>query len=432
MSFRSEAGMKICFAVEYFWPSLGGAQEVVRHLATGLVRLGHEVSVATSHHPERTLFVLDGVAIHPFPVAGSALSGMSGPLADYQNFICQGAFDLICVYAAQQWAWDALLPVLPEVKAKLVWIPCGFSAYGQASSAWYFKQLAEHLHHVDLLVFHTASGRDAQWAAAYPDVSSICIPNGAEAAEFDVPLDPEFAVRHSLEPSRKLVLTVGTVTGGKGHLELIQSLAFLPAELGPVHLMLNGARPPTESFRQRFFRELGQCYRQAGLGMALRHSIRRLAERAGLLVEVDDFKVAMARAEQQGHRITWCDLPRAELRQAYLHADLFVLASHFEYSPLVLFEAAAAGLAFISSPAGNADEICEWTGAGVLCAAEPQAATGRLKIDPAALAETMTSMLNNEALRQRLGRQGAIAVRESFDWPKLVLRYETAFQKLFK
>ena len=52
----------------------------------------------------------------------------------------------------------------------------------------------------------------------------------------------------------------------------------------------------------------------------------------------------MGRINSRGgdrRRAVVIDLPRAELIQAYLNSNLFVFASKVEYSPLVLYEAAA-------------------------------------------------------------------------------------------
>ncbi len=48
------------------------------------------------------------------------------------------------------------------------------------------------------------------------------------------------------------------------------------------------------------------------------------------------------------------DLPREKVVDAFFEADLFVFASKVEYSPLVLFESAAAGTPFLTVPVGNA------------------------------------------------------------------------------
>ena len=68
----------------------------------------------------------------------------------------------------------------------------------------------------------------------------------------------------------------------------------------------------------------------------------------------------------RGRRVLLADPPRDQVVEAYWDADLFVFCSMVECSPLVLFEAMAAGLPFVSLDVGNAAEIAAWSGAGVI------------------------------------------------------------------
>ena len=117
------------------------------------------------------------------------------------------------------------------------------------------------------------------------------------------------------------------------------------------------------------------------------------------------------------------NLPRAELVEAMFAADLFVFASNVEYSPLVLFEACAAGLPYITVPVGNADEIVRWTGGGVLCPAARDE-RGYTRVDPAVLAAQIDAMLADPAMRQALGAAGREAWRRHFNWAAIAPRYE--------
>jgi len=125
---------------------------------------------------------------------------------------------------------------------------------------------------------------------------------------------------------------------------------------------------------------------------------------------------------QSGKRVLLLDLPRAELIQAYKAADLFVFASKIEYSPLVLFEAAAAGTPFLSVPVGNVDEIIRWTGAGVLCDATKDS-RGYIHVDPQVLAFEMSRCMNDRAMLRRL-RTTAQETCRSFTWRVIVGHYE--------
>ena len=104
-------------------------------------------------------------------------------------------------------------------------------------------------------------------------------------------------------------------------------------------------------------------------------------------------------------------------------SDLFVFASIVEYSPLVLFEAVAAGRPFLSVPVGNAEEIARWTGGGVICPAAKDA-RGDTRVDPGVLAREMGRLLKDDELRTRLARTGKERWRRQFTWQAIAPRYE--------
>ncbi|MCA3121897.1 MAG: glycosyltransferase, partial [Rhodocyclaceae bacterium] len=119
-------------------------------------------------------------------------------------------------------------------------------------------------------------------------------------------------------------------------------------------------------------------------------------------------------------------LPRQEVVQAYLNADLFVFASNVEYSPLVLFESAAAGLPFLSVPVGNAAEIAEWTGCGIICPAA-QDARGYTRVSAEILGAGISRLVDNQAHLRALGATGRQRFLESYTWEAITRRYEALF-----
>jgi glycosyltransferase involved in cell wall biosynthesis len=129
---------------------------------------------------------------------------------------------------------------------------------------------------------------------------------------------------------------------------------------------------------------------------------------------------------EKGKKVVLVDLPRPELVQAYLQADLFVFASNIEYSPLVLFEAAAAGLPFLTVPVGNASEIVEWTGGGEICAA-PLDTHSYIRVNPKELAKHIESLAKDDERRIEMGKRGKDAARSRFNWAYLANEYESLF-----
>ena len=129
------------------------------------------------------------------------------------------------------------------------------------------------------------------------------------------------------------------------------------------------------------------------------------------------------RCAQPAKKVVCVDLPRADLIEAFKAADLFVFASNVEYSPLVLFEAAASGTPFLSVPVGNAAEIARWTAGGEICPAATDE-HGYTRVDPSVLAREMCRLMNDADTRARLAVDGKARWRSRFTWKAIASQYE--------
>jgi hypothetical protein len=135
----NRAPMKFLFCCEFYYPSIGGVQEVMKQIAERLVARGHEVTVATTALPNRDFTSLNGVQIAEFAVSGNLVRGMHGEIDRYRQFVKTFECDAILIKAAQQWTFDALWSDLAEISARKVFIPCGFSGLYESRYQAYFK-----------------------------------------------------------------------------------------------------------------------------------------------------------------------------------------------------------------------------------------------------------------------------------------------------
>src|ERR1700731_765564 len=119
--------MRLLFCCELYHPSRGGVQEVMRQVAERLAAAGHDTTVVTSYLPERDFSSYNGGGVKAFEVAGNAVVGMRGEVDRYRDFVLNFDADAILIKAAQQWTFDALWPILDQIEARKVFIPCGFS-----------------------------------------------------------------------------------------------------------------------------------------------------------------------------------------------------------------------------------------------------------------------------------------------------------------
>jgi glycosyltransferase involved in cell wall biosynthesis len=418
--------VRILLACEFYEPSVGGVQEVMRQVAVRLVERGHQVTMATTRLPERRGSKIDGVDIAEFAVSGNLVRGLTGEVDAYRRYVLEADYDLFMVKAAQQWTFDALVPILDQMTKPKIFVPCGFSGLYEPAYADYYQRMPDLLGKFDRLIFYASDYRDINLARSQGLSNFAILPNGASEREFDVAPDPGFRRRHGIPDEAFLVLTVGNLSGLKGHRELAEAfeLARLPSDR-PAVLILNGNNSPVSRGVRGFLsRVLRPLLLRAGLGGALK------ALGFSAAPPLKDL-VARINRTAPAKRALLVDLPRAELVQAYLNSDLFVLASNVEYSPLVLFEAAAAGLPFLSVPVGNAEEIARWTGAGEICPA-PRDALGYTRVEPATLARHIESLAARAQDRKAYAEAGRRNWREQFTWQRIAARYEEVFVRLLE
>jgi len=467
--------MRLLFCCEFYYPSIGGVQEVMRQLAERMVQRGHQVTVATSRLANRTSNNLNGVNIEEFGVTGNAVRGMTGEVDRYRDFILHADVDAILIKAAQQWTFDALWPIADEIRTRKVFIPCGFSGLYQPAYGDYFRQLPDILRSFDHLIFYASKYRDIDFARNHGMDHFTIIPNGASEVEFETARDRFFRERHNIPGESFVFLTVGSLTGMKGHLELAKAFLRLNVDARPAVLILNGnnaqitavvsspepvngsaenatnmaAESPDQtssknilfrfvSLNRRLYRYLKIIWEalsaRGWLGILELTGVvvqRRVPfmyhtlERTLLFRFLNPLQHLVMKINNGPSlkRVLLVDLPRHELIQAYKNADLFVFASNVEYSPLVLFESAAAGLPFLTVPVGNAVEIADWTGCGVVCPANVDS-RGYTRVDPGVLAKHMREAMNSPHLLRELGQKGHERWKEKYAWSKIVVDYE--------
>jgi glycosyltransferase involved in cell wall biosynthesis len=375
--------MKILHTVEFYHPSKGGAQEVIRQISEQLAKRGHGVTVATTKLPDRKSTSLNGVGIEEFAISGNAVRGCAGEIARYQEFLCTGDFDVMMNYAAQQWATDLVFPALDQLRCRKIMAPCGFSALGDLGYDSYFRDLPDALRKYDHLIFHSYSGRDVEFARKRGIQPYSVIPNGASLEEFDQ-TDLSFRRRYNIPANETLLLTVGSHTGAKGHSLAMD--AFRRARIGPATLVIIGNTLGSVGC-------LPRCYVQAKVV-----ELTTLGKKRVLLLNP----------------------PRAEVVSAYHSADLFVFGSTIECSPIVLFEAAASRTPFVSSACGNAAEIAEWTGCGKILSANTAAA----------MAKSIEDMLADKRQLEAMADEGVRNWKKRFTWQSIAAQYEQLYEQV--
>lgn len=390
---------RVLLCCEHYPPSIGGVQEVMRQIAERLAADGVDVTVASSPHPDRPRDTLrNGVRVVSFPIKGNRAKGIAGPVEEYHSFLLQGNFDALLIKAAQQWTFDAAIEVLPKLSCRKLFIPCGFSGLRDPLYANYFRLMPDWLRCFDGLIFYATDYQDIAFARHHNVSHLHLVPNGVDEREFIDPCDHGVRQKLGINVDDDLLLSVGSRLAAKGHWEVIR--AFRQARLvRPATLVINANSPGNR------FVEL------------LKRQIKHLSKGRWPLI----WLAWLQGLQTSSKRVMIVDLQRSDVVNLYKSANLFILASHVEYSPLVLFEACAAGTPFLASSAGNSSEIALWTGGGRVI---PRHKETSAVLSISVLANEMEDMLSDSKKLRAMGQAARTSIWDKgFTWDQIVQEY---------
>jgi len=369
--------MKILHTVQRYFPESGGSEEVVRQISEHLVRWGHEVTVATRVCPERTSRTINGVRIAEFDLGGNSADGIRGDSRPLVDFVRTSDFDVIMNYAAQIWSTDLFFPLLPELRAKMVLVPCGYSALRNPRFAGYFRSMPDILRRYDAVVYLSPNYIDAKFGKDHGLTNGVVIPNGADPREFDPALTGRFRARYGVG-SRPVMLNVSNHSTLKNH-RFFWTCARSLADLNVLPVLIGSAYFPSPK------KWLKECYAECRWHGAAHH---------GLVLE---------------------DLPRSGVAEAYVDADVFVFGSRVECSPLVMFEAFASRTLFVATESGNITDHAD-----IACVVQDE----REAVDL-----IRRYLRSPEMFRERIER-GYDAVQRELNWEQIARNYLSLYSTL--
>jgi glycosyltransferase involved in cell wall biosynthesis len=369
-------------------------QEVVKQISERLVKLGHQVTVATRKMEGRNSRNINGVTIQEFDVSGNKVIGYKGSdVQSYQEYLLKSDFDVITFFAAQQWATDLALEILPQIRAMKVSVPTGYSGLYIEEYKTYFREMEEYIHHYDMNVYLSDDYRDINFARLNGVNRIILIPNGASEEEFLA--EKKFDVREelSIPDDYFLILHVGSYTGVKGHEEAIRIV--LESDHSNIALLMIGNG--FENFH------LSRKIR-------LRLFFNKLFGRKKIVYGYFDRKFTV---------------------DAYRQSDLFLFPSRIECSPIVLFECAAAGLPFLSNDVGNAVEIASWTEGGEIIPTL-KGIDGYSHSNVNSAARRLDEFILNKVKLKRMGSLAHEMWKEKYTWEKIAEQYENMYYSILE
>lgn len=366
--------MKLLLTAHRFWPHVGGTEIAVEQLATQFARAGHEVTVATSAEPgaaERE----ERAGYHVRRFALGSRAGFRVPPAAYRRFALDEPWDVVHMHGQRIWSSDFLYPFLRRAASPIVFTAHGFAQWRRPDRkpvidrTYYHVILPRALRHVARVTALTMAERDDLISFGVPRDKIAMVADGYDPSEF-VALPTGFRARYGFPADERLLLYAGGFYANKRVDRLVEAAAGIDATLVVVGKDADGSQAAVEAL-----------------------------------------------AKERGTRLRVLGrIPREHLLAAYRESDLFLLGSDFEGFGLVILEAMAAGLPFVSTPHGAAPDLAA-TGAGALAA------------DASAMRETIRALLSDDKRRAQMSRAG-LAAAPRWTWESVARDYMRIFEEV--
>jgi glycogen synthase len=381
---------KIALLPSSYPPSLGGVEELTRHLALNLVDAGDEVEVWTGTPVDRdpeTAEVLDGLVVRrlPMPLPATNLSAVTRTatvglrtLGGFRRAVAAFRPDVVHVqcfgpngtYAT--WLSRRMgVPLVVTLQGETLMDDADIFDHSRvlrSSLRYGLRQAAA----VTACSAFTLSDAEARFGLT-PGRGRV-IPNGVDLTESST--RPVGGRPEAVPADRPYVFALGRLVPKKGFDLLIDAYAAIPEAERNFDVVVAGSGPAADDLARQV----------TALGLAGRvHLVGRLG--------------------------------RTEVADTMAGAQVFVMPSRLEPFGIVVLEAWRSGVAVIASSVGGAEEFVRNGQDGVL-------------VDPSDIAELASSLrrLTSDAgVRRRLATAGLDRVGD-FSWPVVTRQYREVYE----
>jgi glycosyltransferase involved in cell wall biosynthesis len=310
--------MKIAHCVEFYEPSKGGVQYHTR-LLTEHFNSKYNIIVLTSYDQSRKVKGKNNnTEIIDFKIRGNLVKGYKGNINEYQNHLLNSNYDVIVFYAAQQWTFDLALPIIEKIRAKKIFITCGFSKLNNFFYKIYYNLILNNkIKYIDKFVFFSKITKDYIFLKKKIEKKKIyIIPNGGD----------KFLFKKKIV-EKNIILYVANFTVLKNQLYLIIAMFFIKKKV-----IVNFVYSKKNYYYY-------------------------LCKLSGFLVSIANKKI---------HFAYLFNLTRKQIHHQYKRAKLYVSTSKVECAPLMITDCVTSNLKFISSDVGNIKDILKYYKRGAI------------------------------------------------------------------
>lgn len=377
--------MKVLHIIPTLSPMYGGPSMAVFGMSTALVRHGIDITIATTQSFTGT--DIDEVIIHEFPRRFESMlpSDFSySPMLKKWLKLNAKTFDLLHIHTLFTYTTNQACHIARSLDIPYILRPCGMLSPLCLQKSRLKKAVWMNLHEVRNLKGAAAiqfTSEDEKKATEFfrVQVPSVVIPNGP-VEKYDEEIGRHNSLNEHFQsfPERKKILFLSRLNPIKGLDLLIPALGLLADKRDDFVFVLAGSGESKDENEIR--RLLSQ------------NNLTRCTVKTGFVQGIEKYSLLSL-------------------------SDVFVLPSYHENFGLAVTEAMAAGLPVVISDRVNIHHDVQAYNAGLVTTCDVQQMAGAIE-----------KLLDDAALRKRMGENGKRLVREKFNWdvivPKIISLYE--------
>ncbi|MDD3060133.1 MAG: glycosyltransferase family 4 protein [Sulfurimonas sp.] len=357
--------MKILITTEQYYPVKSGVSTVVTSIAEELTKIGNEVTVVTGFLNRRA-HMHNGVHIVEFKIKGGFGNYYRGEIEEYIEYMLHSDFDIVINECVQTWTTDLILKYLPKIKGKKFLHSHGFSLlsyktknpWAYIKSKFYYKNLHNYLkdyEHIFLLHDNTI---ETPYLKKYAIDNFAYLPNG---------VDEKFIAEDLKNKNlNTYILNISNYFPMKNQEFLLEAYYKSNTKL---KLVLIGS-----SILKEYLNQLKSLKKKLDIQYGFKN--------VEFLLE----------------------LSRDETIKYLENAALFLHSSKLEVFPMVILEAMAKGVPFISTRVGNVENLLG----------------GVVVDDIDEMAFKIDTILQSKENYRRLVSEGIYSIKQNFNWKNIV------------
>ena len=337
--------MKIMMVPPCYWPSLDGVTRITKYLAEGLAQRGHEVFILTSagdgglhelpYEEEHNGVKIKRMRVYVrWPLQLKGRDNLSTPQRYYKE-IDEYKPDVLVVICAQTWTMDWIIPYLGRINCVKVFYSHGYSAWLKqyrikeelvnrnivgAIQEWKKKRCYESFHKVvgkfERAIYLSEDNNSNKYAVKYNLHNGKVLENAIDDVFFE---ESMYHDKDSFYKDMIQFLYVANYNDNKNQKMLVE--AFCEADIQNAVLQL--------------------------VGYEENEYLRNMHEYVNEHLNVNSGKIVIFNYRKS----------REEIYDLYRNSNVFVSTSKSENSPIVHREAAATGMAVISTDVGDVSRM---------------------------------------------------------------------------